>query len=69
MMYVIGIVALLALVNSIVLVLTSGRHLRESITQIIEKLNEFILGDFNVKLEINSKDEFGEVARSFNHMT
>lgn len=68
-MYVIGIVALLALVNSIVLVLTSGRHLRESITQIIEKLNEFILGDFNVKLEINSKDEFGEVARSFNHMT
>lgn len=68
-MYVIGIVALLALVNSIVLVLTSGRHLRESITQIIEKLNEFILGDFNVKLEINSKDEFGEVARSFNLTT
>lgn len=69
MMYVIGIVALLALVNSIVLVLTSGCHLRESITQIIEKLNEFILGDFNVNLELNLKDEFGEVARSFNHMT
>src|SRR5690625_1372074 len=69
MMYVIGSVSLLALAISIVLALTFGRHLRDSITQIIEKLNEFASGDFNVKLELNSKDEFGEVARSFNDMT
>lgn len=69
MMYVIGSVSLLALAISIVLALTFGRHLRYSITQIIEKLNEFASGDFNVKLELNSKDEFGEVARSFNDMT
>ena len=69
MIIIIGLVALIALSVSIVLALTFGRHLRLSITQIIEKLNEFSSGNFKVKLALDSKDEFGELAESFNHMT
>lgn len=69
MTWIIAGVAGLSLLIAIVLALTFGRHLRLSITQVIEKLNEFATGNFNVKLNLQSKDEFGEVANSFNEMT
>lgn len=69
MMWIIAGVALLSFIISIVLALTFGRHLRLSITQVIEKLNEFAKGNFNVKLNLDSNDEFGDVSKSFNTMT
>lgn len=58
-----------SLLVSLILTLTFGRHLRLSITQVIDKLNEFATGDFNVTLNLKSKDEFGELSTTFNEMT
>lgn len=69
MIWIITVVGGLSLLISLILTLTFGRHLRLSITQVIEKLNEFATGDFNVTLHLKSKDEFGELSTSFNQMT
>jgi len=59
----------ISLIISIVLTLTFGRKLSHSITQVIDKLNAFSARNFNVKLNLNSNDEFGELSNAFNDMT
>lgn len=62
------IVSAIALITSLTLSFTFGRKLTESIKHIIEKINMFATGDFNAKLQLTSKDEFGDLAKSFNEM-
>lgn len=69
MIWIIVAVGGVSLLISLILTLTFGRHLRFSITQVIQKLNEFATGNFNVTLHLKSKDEFGELSTSFNEMT
>lgn len=69
MIWIIAVVGGVSLLISLILTLTFGRHLRRSITQVIEKLNEFATGNFNVTLKLKSKGEFGELSTSFNEMT
>lgn len=69
MMWSIAAIALLSLIISLILILTFGRHLRDSIGQVIEKINEFATGNFKVKLDLQSRDEFGQLSSSFNEMT
>lgn len=59
----------IALALAIVLTLTFGRNLSRSITQVIEKLNEFSTGNFKVELNLKSNDEFGDLSNAFNEMT
>src|SRR5699024_496682 len=69
MVWSIAAVALISLIISLILILTFGRHLRDSIGQVIEKINEFATGNFKVKLDLQSRDEFGQLSSSFNEMT
>lgn len=59
----------LSLIISILLTVIFGRNLSKSISQVIDKLKEFSAGDFNVKLELKSRDEFGDLSQEFNNMT
>lgn len=69
MIWIISIVATISLLISIFLTLTFGRHLTRSITEVIEQMNIFATGNFNVQLNLRSKDEFGKLSDSFNNMT
>lgn len=63
------IVSAVALITSLILSFTFGRKLTGSIKHVIDKINLFSTGDFNAKLDLKSRDEFGDLAQSFNQMT
>src|SRR5699024_7781119 len=68
-MWVVIVISVIGVIASILLSVIFGRNLRQSISLIIEKINIFADGDFNVRLDIKSKDELGDLANSFNTMT
>lgn len=63
------IVSVIALIVAILLSFVFGTRLSRSINEVIEKVNIFATGDFTVKLNLKSNDEFGELSNSFNEMT
>lgn len=68
-MWIVIVISMIGVIASILLSVIFGRNLRQSITMIIQKINIFADGDFNVRLDIKSKDELGDLATSFNTMT
>lgn len=68
-MWMVITISIIGVIASILLSVIFGRNLRQSIALIIEKINIFADGDFNVRLDIDSKDELGDLADSFNTMT
>lgn len=63
------VVSAIAFLTALILSLTFGRKLTQSIKHVIQKINLFSTGDFNAQLNLNSKDEFGDLSKSFNDMT
>lgn len=45
-----------------------ARSISKPIGQIVEAANKLADGDFNINIDINSKDETGQLAQSFRHM-
>ena len=56
------------LVLSVVLSLLYVNRLQKNFKKIIAVLNEYMKGDFNVRFEMNDKDEFAPITDSFNKM-
>ena len=56
------------LVLSVALSLLYVNRLQRNFTKIIAVLNEYMKGDFNVRFELNDKDEFAPITDSFNKM-
>ncbi|MDP4155995.1 MAG: HAMP domain-containing sensor histidine kinase [Bacillota bacterium] len=59
---------LIVLLIGISLVLITTRFLIRPLVQITNATNELARGNFHIHLDVKSKDEFGELAQSFNYM-
>lgn len=63
---VIGIAAGVAV--AVLIGLWIARRISKPIGQIVQAANKLADGDFNINIDINSKDETGQLAQSFQHM-
>ena len=62
-------VSLFILVIAIGMALFISQRLAKPITSLTEAANQLATGDLSVQAEVESKDEFGKLAETFNHMT
>ena len=63
------ILVLIAMATSLVISTLFGRKVAKNINEMANRMNEFSDGDLMVNLQLNSKDEFGQLSLSFNEMT
>jgi len=64
-----AIIAVLAALGAAVMVYLAARVLTDPIQHMIEVLRDFKSGNFQRRMEVDSDDELGELARVFNRMT
>lgn len=63
------ILSVIAIITSITLSSTFGRRTANNINEVVVRMNQFASGNFTTRLNLKSKDEFGQLSLSFNEMT
>lgn len=63
------ILSIIAVVISLILSTIFGRRTANNINEVVAKMNQFASGNFITRLDLKSKDEFGQLSVSFNEMT
>ncbi len=62
------LIGLTTVVIGVLIAIAFGRHMSESINQILEAITKMEKGDFTSRINTNSRDEFGQVRDHFNSM-
>jgi methyl-accepting chemotaxis protein len=63
------IVSLVILLIAICMALIISQRLAKPISSLTEAANQLAAGDLSIQARVESRDEFGKLAESFNHMT
>lgn len=64
-----AILSVIAIVTSFIISTIFGLRIAKSIGEVVNRMNEFASGNFLTRLNLKSKDEFGQLSTSFNEMT
>ncbi|MEG0451130.1 MAG: methyl-accepting chemotaxis protein [Lysinibacillus sp.] len=64
----IGVLIVIAFIISLIIATVFGRRVAKNVEQITEKMDEFSEGNLQTSLHFKTKDEFAQLAESFNKM-